>query len=192
MKCLRIVIFTILTSMLFQLANAQEHSRARELNEVLLGAIRNDFARPTVHARNLFHISAAMYDAWALYEEENTPYFIGDTVNGYYFGFEGIEIPAEDADIKLAQEEAMTYAVYRLMFHRFLFAPGFLEIEEMLNEMMEDYGYDISVTSTSYISDPRPGVLGNYIAESVIQFGLKDGANEENLYRNIQYRPEND
>ncbi|MFT4568259.1 MAG: hypothetical protein ACI9FN_003228 [Saprospiraceae bacterium] len=50
----------------------------------------------------------------------------------------------------------------------------------------------MSVTSTSYVSDPRPGVLGNYIAESVIQFGLKDGANEENLYRNIQYRPEND
>ena len=40
-------------------------SVARQWNEVLLEAIRNDFARPTVHARNLCHVSAAMYDAWA-------------------------------------------------------------------------------------------------------------------------------
>jgi hypothetical protein len=40
-------------------------SVARMWNEVLLEGIRNDFARPTVHARNLWHSSAAMYDAWA-------------------------------------------------------------------------------------------------------------------------------
>ncbi len=191
MKGLRILISTFLIFTLFEIGNAQEHSRARELNDVLLEAIRSDFARPTVHARNLFHISAAMYDAWALYEQENMPYFIGDTINGFNFDFEGIEIPAEEGDIKAAQEEAMAYAAYRLMYHRFLFAPGFLEIEEMINHMMEDYGYDIAITSTSYTSDPSPAVLGNYIAERVIQFGLQDGANEINLYRNKQYRPQN-
>ena len=41
-------------------------SVARLWNEVLLYSIRNDLARPTVHARNLFHVSAAMYDAWAI------------------------------------------------------------------------------------------------------------------------------
>ena len=39
-------------------------SVARRWIEVLLQAIREDFARPTVHARNLFHLSAAMR-AWA-------------------------------------------------------------------------------------------------------------------------------
>ena len=39
---------------------SQEESIARKWNEVLLNSIRNDLARPTVHARNLFHISAAM------------------------------------------------------------------------------------------------------------------------------------
>ena len=34
-----------------------QHSVAREWNEALLQAIRTDFARPTVHARNLFHSS---------------------------------------------------------------------------------------------------------------------------------------
>ncbi len=43
-----------------------EDSIARSWNEVLLTAIRNDFARPTVHARNLFHSSMLMYDLWAL------------------------------------------------------------------------------------------------------------------------------
>ena len=31
-----------------------EHSVARQWNEITLESIRNDFARPVVHARNLF------------------------------------------------------------------------------------------------------------------------------------------
>ena len=45
-------------------------SVARQWNEELLEAIRRDFARPTVHARNLFHVSAAMWDAWAAYDPQ--------------------------------------------------------------------------------------------------------------------------
>ena len=48
-----------------QTPDARSPSVGRAWNDVLLEAIRNDFARPTVHARNLFHISAAMYDAWS-------------------------------------------------------------------------------------------------------------------------------
>ena len=42
-----------------------EQTMARVWNEALLHAIRNDLARPTVHARNLHHWSMACYDAWA-------------------------------------------------------------------------------------------------------------------------------
>ncbi len=45
-----------------------EQSVARQWNEDLLEAILHDFARPTVHARNLFHVSAAMWDAWTTYD----------------------------------------------------------------------------------------------------------------------------
>ena len=41
------------------------HSVARIWNEATLPSIRHDWARPTVHARNLWHTSALMYDAWA-------------------------------------------------------------------------------------------------------------------------------
>ena len=46
-------------------AAQSELSVARQWDEELLEAIRNDLARPTVHARNLFHVSVAMWDAWA-------------------------------------------------------------------------------------------------------------------------------
>ena len=45
-----------------------EHSVARIWNERLIGAIRTDIPKPPVHARNLFHVSVAMWDAWAHYD----------------------------------------------------------------------------------------------------------------------------
>ena len=39
------------------------HSIARVWDEEILAAIRIDLPHPPVHARNLFHLSAAMYDA---------------------------------------------------------------------------------------------------------------------------------
>src|SRR5689334_21459395 len=62
---------------------AAQHSVARQWNEVLIAAIRQDLARPTVHARNLFHVSIAMYDAWAVYDTLAQTYFLGKTLGGY-------------------------------------------------------------------------------------------------------------
>ena len=47
---------------------APSHSIARVWNEEILAAIRVDLPHPPVHARNLFHLSVAMYDAWAAYD----------------------------------------------------------------------------------------------------------------------------
>ncbi|MGD1946160.1 MAG: hypothetical protein ACFB0A_07875, partial [Croceivirga sp.] len=46
-----------------------QNSLARQWNELVLESIRSDFARPTVHARNLFHSSLIMYDSWALFDD---------------------------------------------------------------------------------------------------------------------------
>ncbi len=43
-------------------------SVARTWDEETLAAIRIDSPRPPVHARNLFHLSVAMWDAWAAYD----------------------------------------------------------------------------------------------------------------------------
>ena len=49
---------------------------ARIWDEQLLDAIRRDIPRPTVHARNLFHLSVALWDAWVAYDvaTEAEPY----------------------------------------------------------------------------------------------------------------------
>ena len=59
-------------------ADSREPSVARLWNEVLLEAVRKDFARPTIHARNLYHISSAVYDAWATYSTTAKQYLLGN------------------------------------------------------------------------------------------------------------------
>ena len=100
-------------------STAPEHSVARQWNEVLLEAIRHDFARPTVHARNLFHTSVTLYDAWAVYNN-HSPFLLGQNAGGTETDFSGVAIPA---DRFAASCEAMSYAAYRLLSHRFAAAP---------------------------------------------------------------------
>lgn len=165
-----------------------QHSVARQWNEVLLEAIRNDFARPTVHARNLFHTSVAMYDAWAVFDEKATTYLLGKQVGDYVCTFEGISKPA---NVKAAREEAMSYAVYRLLKHRFAYSPGAEESLPQVDSLMALLGYDKNITSVDY-STGDPAALGNYIAESIIEFGFQDNANEIMDYANLFYTPYND
>ena len=55
-----------------------EWSAARRWNEATLNAIRRDLPAPTVHARNLFHTSAAMWDAWAAFDPPSGRRLSGD------------------------------------------------------------------------------------------------------------------
>lgn len=83
-----------------------DKSIARIWNEVLLQAIRNDFARPTVHARNLFHISVALYDTWAIYNEMAKPYLIGNDVHN--FSSELLEfVPKESIEISIKKNNKL-------------------------------------------------------------------------------------
>ncbi|MCB0634277.1 MAG: T9SS type A sorting domain-containing protein [Saprospiraceae bacterium] len=168
---------------------AQEHSVAREWNEVLLEGIRNDFARPTVHARNLFHISAAMYDLWAIYDEQAAPFFLGQTVDGFTIDFDPESLPAPE-DIQAAREEAISYACYRIIKHRFQRSPGRAYIFGLADDKMLELGYNPNITSTDYQSGGA-AALGNYLAEQIIDFGLQDGSNELINHTNRFYQPIN-
>ncbi|MCB9035148.1 MAG: hypothetical protein H6557_00850 [Lewinellaceae bacterium] len=164
-----------------------QHSVARQWNEALLEAIRNDFARPTVHARNLFHTSIAMYDAWAAYDDEAEPFFLGKELGGFTCPFNGISAPP---DVQAAREEAISYAAYRLLRHRFQNSPGADETRAGINNLFIQLGYDTAFTSKDYATG-SPAALGNYIADNLINFGLQDGANEQNGYANQYYIPAN-
>ncbi len=178
-----LVIFTILC---ISADIHAQHSVARQWNEALLQAIRDDFARPTVHARNLFHSSAAMYDAWAAYDKNAETYLLGKTINGFTCPFLDIIPPL---NIASAQKEAISYASFRLLSHRFKNSPNSSSTLANFRNLMINLGYDPNKTTLDYRNSPAG--LGNYIAEFLINYGLEDGSNESNLYANTSYQPVN-
>lgn len=180
-------VFLLLTSIPCHTSYGQQ-SVARQWNEVLLESIRKDFARPTVHARNLFHISAASYDSWALFTGKAEPYLIGNEVHGFNSSFDGYHPPSSDTDA--LRNKVISYACYRLILHRFASSPGRNETYKNANNLMTSLGYDIAFASSDY-SNGSAAALGNYIAQTYISYGLLDGANEQNDYRNQAYKEVN-
>ena len=167
--------------------DVRDPSVGRQWNDVMLEAIRNDFARPTVHARNLWHAAAAMYDAWSVYDDTASAYLLGEQVGGFACDLAAFTAPA---DVHLAREEAISYAMYRIIDHRFANSPGVDETMALADGLMQALGFDTATTTTAYAGGSA-AALGNYIADCYIQFGLQDGANEVNDYANVSYTPVN-
>jgi len=177
------------------------HSVARRWNELLLESIRNDFARPVVHARNLFHISAAMWDAWAVWESDidsNESNTIRGTagnrsgpspwlINARNSGDEDTDTSAS-WDREAARRASISYAAYGILQWRFASSPGFAVMAPRYDDLMVELGYSPDFES-AVGNDPR--AVGNRIANAYIQFGLDDGSNEANDYANQYYRPLN-
>ncbi|MEX1072596.1 MAG: DUF6851 domain-containing protein [Chloroflexota bacterium] len=162
--------------------NPRPPSIARVWNEALLSAIRVDRARPPVHARNLFHTSAAMYDIWAAYE---------GTADTYLFGHPGCEFAGElPPDREASENEAISFAMYRLIKHRFSGSPGLEQTVSEVDQLLAQLGYQSSDVSTDY-STGSAAALGNYVAQCYANFGLRDGSNEEGLHGNTYYEPVN-
>lgn len=148
-------------------------SVARRWNEVTLDAIRRDLPAPTVHARNLFHTSAAMWDAWAAYDDAARGVFVDES--------------HEADDVAAARAEAMSYAAYRVLEARYLDSIGATETIPELDATMELLCHPMDVTTTE---GDTPAALGNRIAASVLAAGLEDGSNEANGYA-ADYEPVN-
>jgi len=144
---------------------APEGSIARQWNEQLLNAIRRDTPRPTVHARNLFHTSAAMWDAFVAYQ---------DVASGYL-----VTEQAAAVDLDAARAETISYAAYRVLSQRYVRAVGGDVTLACLRGLMTHLGYDpFNATNTG----DTPDALGNRIGEAYIDAFANDGANEANNY----------
>lgn len=177
------------TDSLVQTPERDGPSVARQWNEMLLDAIRNDYARPTVHARNLYHISSAMYDSWAAYDDNNSNYFFGKQLGNVECPNSGLDTMV---DIIPNQEEALSFAAYRLITYRFKNSPGSAFIQYQATELMKSLDLDPTFKDTDYtVSEHPAAALGNYIASCYIEYGHTDGANEDNDYANQHYQPLN-
>ncbi|MDQ2077942.1 vanadium-dependent haloperoxidase [Marinimicrobium sp. ABcell2] len=168
-------------------------SVARNWNEATLAAISRDFARPTVHARNLFHTAIAMYDTWAIYDDNADTYLLAKThaETDCRLTWEQRETLLDNAtDQQAARETALSYAVFRVLEHRFANSPGAEESIEGIRTMFSAMDHDRNFTSTD-LSTGSGAALGNYLADCIIEFGLADGANEQADYANSGYEPVN-
>ena len=155
----------------------RSHSVARLWDEALLDAIRRDTPRPTVHARNLYHTSAAMWDAWAAYDPLADGVFVDEKV-----------VLDDPVAVESARDETISYAAYRVLSHRYAGAIGGKQSLRELDRLMAALCYPVARTSTRGAS---PAALGNRIADTIIRTTLKDGSLERRDYKS-NYQPVND
>jgi hypothetical protein len=149
-------------------------SVARRWDESLLDAIRRALPNPPVHARNLFHSSVAMWDAWATYD----PTASGDLFTEKHTA----------SDVAAARNEAISYAAYRVLSARYIKAVGGSDSLSEFDDVMDSLCYPITTTTTEGDS---PAAIGNRIAAAVLAAGKTDGSNEANGYAAPDYKPVN-
>jgi hypothetical protein len=147
---------------------------ARAWDEALLDAIRRALPNPPVHARNLFHTSVAMWDAWAAYDPQASGYLVKEKDTA--------------TDVVAARNEAISYAAFRVLTARFIKAVGADKSVSEFDDLMDTLGYPLNVTTTEGNS---PAAVGNRIAAAVLAYGLNDGSNQAGGYSDPSYQPVN-
>ncbi|MGP1345451.1 MAG: vanadium-dependent haloperoxidase, partial [Phycisphaerales bacterium] len=130
---------------------------------------------PTVQARNLFHVSAAMHDAWAAFDPE---------VSGLLVEAE-TDLPPEDRLIRIA----LGTAAVQVLRHRYALTNrdglAMMKFERSLRDhaLLAPWRDDEEV---------RAAELGHRVAEAIIARHADDGSNEQGRYLNASsYRPAN-
>jgi hypothetical protein len=180
----KIIILHLFVMFCFTLQAQTPSSVARKWVDTMLQAIREDLARPPVQARNLFHVSMAMYDAWAAYDVTATPYLLGKTVGGYTCVFNNIT--NTPSNIEDARKIAISYAAYRILNKRYSISPNSVVTLPRFHRLMNTLGYDTGYRATNYTVG-TPADLGNYIAQQVLAMGLTDSSREAANFQNLDY-----
>lgn len=146
---------------------APDASIAARWNEQALGAIRRDLPRPTVHARNLFHLSAAVYDVWAA----------GDPVADGFLVREKRVL----ADVSAA----MSSAAVVVLRHRYERAVGGSVSAACFRAFLD-------VLEVDPESDDPDVSFGREVGSAYVEAFAFDGANEADDYRDTTgYVPAN-
>ncbi|HVY72093.1 MAG TPA: hypothetical protein VHH73_19320, partial [Verrucomicrobiae bacterium] len=142
---------------------AGAQSIARQWDERALAAIRVDTPHPPAQARNLFSFSVCMYDAWAAYDS-----------NAVGFVYHGKHTAP---DVTAARNEAISYAVFRMMLERHAYSRTATNMMPEDLEFMAGLGYDTNNVSR----DPStPAGLGNLIYDQVSAWFINDGSRQTN------------
>ena len=152
---------------------ANPPSIARVWDEQILSAIRMDTPHPPVHARNLFHLSVAMYDAWAAYDR---------VAVGYLYRKKHALPGGEGGDIAAARRQAISYAAYRLLKERYVYSRSAAKTLAALDAQMTALGYG----TNNFFSHPStPSGVGNSVYKAVSDYFRDDGCFQTNAYMDL-------
>lgn len=135
-------------------------SVARRWNEQSLAAIRRDLPRAMVHARTLFHVSVALWDAWAAY---------GDVASGYV-----VSERQQADDVDAARREALSYAAFRVLTGRFASATGGALSRACFAAQLRALGFE---PLDAPPEGDGPAAVGDRIGRAVLEAFTLDGAN---------------
>lgn len=150
----------------------------RVWNDAALDAIRLDFPAPTVHARNLYHLSAALWDIWRAYDPGETP---GSAVF--------VDEHRTAGDVTAARDEAMAFAAHRLLTERYELSLARPETRLALNNTLTS----VCGVQADY-SDEYPesaAAFGVQVADAVLAATIDDGSLESAAYQDDGYEPIN-
>lgn len=130
--------------------------------DIMLEAAARDVerigAQPTILSRQMAIPVTAMYDAWAAYDDQAVGTMHGDQLRR----------PAEERTDK-NKATAIAYAMYRTCLDQY---PHFADY---LTEEMKKMGYDPGDQSENL---ETPIGIGNHVARVLIEYRLRDGANQ--------------
>lgn len=144
-----------------------------------LEAIRKDFFGPTIHARNMYHISAVLYDTYWVYNPDvGEPLFLNKEINGVDFSIGEFE-PVGNRDSCLLV--SLNYAAFHLLKLRFAEYSSKVRNMDDFIFALEDLGLNPGYGNSDY-SAGSPAALGVYIAEKMYEFGLEEGAGDLDGY----------
>ena len=149
-------------------------STAESWDRAAAAVLRESGAASPVQARDLFDVSAAMWDAWAAYDPNARGYFAQEKTRA--------------ADVQTARNAAISYAAYRLLLWRAAFGSNLDRTFARLTSQLRSLCYSPGFTSTSGDS---PAALGNRIAAAAIAAGRHDGSLESLHYVDSSYVPQN-
>lgn len=130
-------------------------------NELALAGVRDTGARPTITTWQLFMMSAAMYDALALYSEQSTPYA---TSSGY-------RRPAHE-HTEANQQAAVSQAAYQMLVRLF---PNYEKANGYFRHYLLSLGYRPVANS-----DDSPAGIGYKVAMAMLNSRSHDGSNYQN------------
>jgi hypothetical protein len=163
----------------------KEHSIAREWVDIMLAMVEVDGQGPTIQARNFFHTSAAMYDAWAAYDQNQQTYFLGKNYKGFELPFNP-EFKKISVNIDSLRNIAISYAAFGVLNGRYNEYGSKGRTIDFLYDKMEDFGYNTNSGKEDY-QNGSPEALGNYIAKYIIELGHKDNSREDDNHESEDY-----